>query len=94
VIGQKRNLYEEEPVEIDTGAGGDTYVPSYDAGNTYEPKEETYQPKQESSSKKETSSASASGTSALISEMKKMKVEDVNQLEDAAEDIEDDPKLK
>jgi hypothetical protein len=26
--------------------------------------------------------------------MKKMKVEDVSQLEDAAEDLEDDPKLK
>jgi hypothetical protein len=45
VVGQRRNLYEEEPVEIDTaGAGGDTYVPSYDAGNSYQPNEESYTP--------------------------------------------------
>jgi len=90
-------LYEEEPVEIDTtGGAGDTYVPSYDAANPYQQKEETYSPSYDKhESKPEVSnSAAASGTSALISEMKKMKVEDVSQLEDAAEDLEDDPKLK
>ena len=41
-MGQRRNLYEEEPVEIDTaGAGGNTYLPSYDNTNTYQPKEDT-----------------------------------------------------
>jgi hypothetical protein len=51
-VGQRRNLYEEEPVEIDT-AGGNTYVPAYDNTNTYQPKEDTtYTPSYEQPEKK------------------------------------------
>lgn len=88
----RSNLYNEEPVEI-AQTNDEEYTPqayqSYD-----EPKKEKKKVVEEES-KYDTSNAEEDNKAhSLLSEMKKMKVEDVSQLEDASGDLDEDPKLK
>ncbi len=88
----RSNLYNEEPVEI-AQSNEEEYTPqvypSYE-----EPKKEKKQVVQEDS-KYDTSNAEEDNKAHnLLSDMKKMKVEDVSQLEDASGDLDEDPKLK
>lgn len=88
----RSNLYNEEPVEI-AQTNDDEYTPqvysSYD-----QPKQEK-KPAVEEESKYDTSNAEEDNKAhSLLSDMKKMKVEDVSQLEDASGDLDEDPKLR
>ena len=84
----RSNLYNEQPVEI-AQTNDEEYTPQ--VYSSYEqPKKPVVEEEKYNTSNAEEDNKAHS----LLTDMKKMKVEDVTQLEDASGDLDEDPKLR